>query len=118
MTFVRQESVAVVTNSSGESTGFVGPLNGLIHAIEYAWTDFSTSAALTVKTEESSRPILTVNLTSTTQAIWFPRSVSHKIADGSTFGTEAQVPVANERVRFVVSAGGSAKTGTFRVLTS
>lgn len=118
MTFVRQESVSVVTNSSGESTGLVGPLNGLIHSIEYVWTDFSTAAAVAVKTENSSRPILTANLTSTTQAAWFPRSVSHKIADGSTFGGEAPVPIANERVRFVVSAGGSAKTGTFRVLVS
>ena len=116
MSFVHQESATLTTNSSGESTGFVGPLNGLVHAIEYHWTDFSTGGSVVVKGEESSRPILTVNLTSTTQAIWFPRSVTHKIADGSTFGTEAQVPISGERVKFVVSSGGNAKTGSFRVL--
>lgn len=116
MSFIRSETVAATTNSSGESTAFSANVNGKIHAVEYVWTDFSTAATLVVKGENSSRPILTANLTSTTVATWYPRAVTHNVLSGSTFGGEASVPISNERVRFIVASGGATKTGTFRIL--
>lgn len=116
MSFIRSETVTAVTDAGGNSTAFSANVNGKIHAIEYVWTDYSTAATLVVKGENSSRPILTANLTSTTMATWFPRSVTHNVLSGSTFGGEASVPIAGERVRFVVSGGGATATGTFRML--
>lgn len=116
MTFVRSETVDVTTNSSGESTGFTANVTGLVQAVEYVPNTLSSAAAVTVKGENSSRQILTVATLSSSPGIWYPRQPTHRSTSGSTFGGEAQVPIANERVRFVVTGGGNGLTGQFRIL--
>lgn len=115
MSHVRSETVDITTNSSGESTGFSANVNGLIQSIEYLPIGLSSAAAVTVKGENSSRQILTVATLSSSPGIWYPRQPTHRSTSGSTFGGEAQVPIANERVRFVVSAGGNGLTAQFRM---
>jgi hypothetical protein len=117
MSYLRSETVAVTTNSSGESTGFSANVTGKVHMIEYLPTSLSSAAAVTVKGEESSRQILTVATLSSSPGIWYPRQPTHRSTSGSTFGAEGTpVPVVNERVRFVVSGGGNGLTGTFRMI--
>lgn len=116
MTYIRSETVDILANSSGESTAFSPTLNGRVNAIEFVPGTLSSAAAVTVKGETSSRAILTVAALSTSPGLWFPRKVTNKIADGSTFGGEAQIPIAGERVRFVVSAGGNGGAASFRIL--
>ncbi len=120
MSFLRSETVAVTTNSSGESTGFSANVTGKVHMIEYLavpTSHISSAAALVVKGEESSRAILTLAALSSSPGFWYPRQPTHRSTSGSTFGAEGTpVPVVNERVRFVVSGGGNGLSGTFRMI--
>lgn len=121
MSFLRSVTVSVTTNSSGESTGFSANVTGKVHMVEYVpvpTTHISSAAAVTVKGEESSRAILTLAALSSSPGFWYPRQPTHRSTSGSTFASVegVQVPVVNERVRFVVSGGGNGLSGTFRVI--
>lgn len=120
MTFVRDEAVEIVTNSSGESTGFSQNVSGLLQAIHYTrsstGTAMSTSATLTVTGEKSGITFLSRALTDTSDLTFQPRGRTHYSTSGAESGGENQLPVCNERLKFVVSAGGNGKTGSFRVV--
>lgn len=121
MSFVRSEAVAVTTNSSGESTTYsTGTYNGLLQAIHYqrssTGTAMSTGMVLTVSGEVSGITFLSRTVTDTSDLTFMPRGRTHYSTSGAESGGENQLPVCQERLKFVTSSGGSAKTGTFRIV--
>lgn len=120
MAFVQSEAVAVVTNSSGESTAYSASLSGLLQAIHYTrsstGTAMSTAMTLVVSGEQSGITFLSRTLTDTSDITFMPRGRTSFSTSGAESGGENQLPVCNERVKFVVAAGGATKSGTFRVV--
>lgn len=120
MTFVADAVVEMVTNSSGESTAFTPNMRGLLQAIHYTksstGTALSTGATLTVTGENSGITFLSRALSDSSDLTFQPRGRTHFSTNGAESGGENQLPVCNERVKLVLSGGGNAKTGTFRVV--
>jgi len=118
--FVERHQVSITTNSSGDGTGYTPNICGLIHAIRYVKTDYTDGVDVTVTTEGSGQAVLTwtnVNASDTS----YPRAATHDVTDAASLyaaagePVETLIPVAGERIKIVVAAGGDTKTGVFHV---
>lgn len=118
--YVERHTVTIVTVASGDGTGYTPVVTGAILAIVYTLVDYAAGVDFTVTGESSGIPIwaeLNVNAT-TTRA---PRQATHSTAGVAALyaaggaAVNDLIPVARERVKIVVAAGGNTKTGTFDV---
>lgn len=119
MSFIdRDTNSTTLTGSDSAATFATKRLTGLLQAIHYTpnstTTALSTTATLAVAAEACGVTVLSLNLTSTVQTTWQPRSSIHSTA-GSTVAGFAQFSLADERLTFTLDNGGVGKGGTFRV---
>jgi len=111
---IQKLSLSVVTDGSGNFTGYIGSrLRGRIHAIKYEIGTI-TSSPLTVSGETTGVAILTKTITGDS---WFyPVAPGAKVADGAASTlTELPVFVHLERIKVVVASGTASKVGTITV---
>jgi hypothetical protein len=120
MAYVRRHVVTIVTDGSGDGTGYTDALNGFVHAIRYAKTDYADGVDFTITAETSGIAVLTTSA-SNAAATFHPRAATVDTANAASLyaaaGTtvNALIPVADERLKIVVAQGGATKTGTFHV---
>jgi len=116
--------VDITTNVDGDGVGYVskvgGEDNGHLLAIRYVKNDYDDGVGIVVTGETSGIEILTIaNMNATVTE--FPRGSASKQADGtdaeyaSGYPVKVPIPIANERVKIVVSSGGDTKSGLFHV---
>jgi len=113
---------AITDATSGNVTTYAaaGILHGKIYAIRYEKTDFANGVDFVFSGETSGIPILTWSDANAT-GIKYPRAATHDIIGaaslyaGSGEPVESLIPIANERIKIVVSNGGNATTGTFHL---
>jgi hypothetical protein len=121
--------VDITTDGSGNATVYApqganaGNLDGRVLSLHYVkdgTTPFSNGVDLTVTSEATGEPILTV-ADMNASADYYPRSQTQDVtAAGNTYdGTHAvtePVVLANDRVKLVISSGGANKLGRIDVV--
>jgi len=118
--------VPITVDASGNAVVYSSRVSGKIAQIDYVpdgTNPLATGADVTITTERTGAPVVTltnIGLTAFTKA---PRMPTHAVADGSALlyaagGTAVtdKVGLANDRIKFSVAQGGNALKGTFYVL--
>lgn len=118
---MQRVSLSITTNADGDGIGYAGEVElGHIWAIRYVKNNYDNGVGIVVTGETSGIEILTLTNMNAT-VIKNPRGDAHEIADGtdaeyaSGYPVKVLIPVANERIKVVVSAGGNTKTGLFHI---
>jgi hypothetical protein len=110
---MRHETLSVTTSSTGGGTAN-GTRNilGKLYAILYCPGDIDTGATITVTSQGIfAKPLLTKSSAGTADTLFYPRDLSHKVADGAALTNQLELPLINGTLRLAVSAGASTKTG-------
>ena len=118
---MQRTELLITTDVDGDGIGYVGKVErGHIYAIRYVKDDYDNGVGIVVTGETSGIEILTIaNMNASVTE--FPEGSASKQADGtdaeyaSGYPVKVPIPVANERIKVVVSAGGDTKTGLFHI---
>lgn len=118
--YVKKYTISGTTAAGGTLTAYTDKaFNGQVLRIDYTKTDFDDGSTMTITAETSGVAVWAqtgVNASATV----YPRAQVHSAAGvGLTYdGTRTvcePVPIHDERLKLVVSAGGNAKSGTWHV---
>lgn len=121
MTFAVSHTVSLTTDTGGDATGYTPPVNGRVLTVIYDKTDFATGVDFAITAEDTGQGIWTeadVNASATRA----PRQPTHDdVGVASLYAAggepvEDHIYLADERVKIVVSNGGSTKSGSFTVI--
>lgn len=119
MSYIQRETVEILTLTTGVGTGYTPSLNGKIKSIQYVKDDYASNSTFTITGNKTGLAILTesgINASATRA----PRMPVHE-QDGTAKTYDQTQPVSdhicisNEKIKIVVSAGGSEKNGIFYV---
>jgi hypothetical protein len=122
---IRKETIAVTTDASGDFTGYTAVVNGTLLSIQYlvdGTAPLATGADVVFTADETETAILTQANMGTASLSSQPRMQTHDHTDGSNVDIAvghlfpAEIPIADERIKLVVTNGGDTKVGTFVVL--
>lgn len=120
MSYAERHKVTLVTDASGDATGYSPVITGRIQSIVYVATDYAAGVDFTITGEATGETIwteLNVNASKTVA----PRQATHSTAGVAALyaaaGTAVNdyVALANDRVKIVIAQGGNAKTGAFHI---
>lgn len=115
--------VDVATIADGSGTGYTPAVSGFVRTIRYVkdgTTPYAAGVDVTITAEISGAAIATLtNLDAT--GTYQPRVATHDTVGAAALyaagGTAVNdlIPVAQERIKIVIAAGGDTKTGRFHV---
>ena len=131
MSYARRESVTITTAADGSATAYlpsaaqvalgVPPLSGKVITLIYTKDDFTNGVDFTITAEASGETLWTESDVNASKTV-APRQATHSTVGVATLyaaGGAAvldHIVLANDRVKIVLAAGGSATSGTFTVL--
>jgi len=122
MSFAKTGTITVTTTAGGAATGYsdVGDLNGRVIELVYTKDDFDAGVTFAITGEETGKTLWSEAAVNASKTVC-PRQPTHSTAGvASLYDTTDSEPVedylwvVNERIKWVVSAGGNAKSGTLR----
>lgn len=111
----------LTTAVGGAITGYTPVATGKVLAIRYVKTDFADGVDLTVTVEGTGEAVVTLTDMNAATVV-YPRVATQDIAGAGAVYIAAGQPVrepiaiANDRIKFVIAAGGDGKFGRFYVL--
>jgi hypothetical protein len=117
----RLAAIAVTTASDGSATAYSDVCTGKVSTIRYVKTDFDNGSTITITSEATGETIWTetgVNASATRA----PRQATHSTAGaaalyaGGGAAVNDKIALASDRLKIVIAAGGSVKTGTFHIV--
>ena len=121
MSFPQVQTVTIVTNASGDGTGYTSTVRGKIISISYVKTDYADTVDFTITTEDTVQNVwVEANVTAAKTVA--PRQATHDLVGAASLYAAAGEPVEDhvracgERIKIVVGSGGDTKTGAFRVI--
>ncbi len=123
MSFARTESVTVVTASDGTATAYSAVYNGRIINVAYTKDTYTDGVDFTITTDITGQNVWAesdVNASATVA----PRQATHDVVGAASLHIAAGEPIedyiylVNERLKIVLAAGGSVKSGTFRLIVA
>jgi hypothetical protein len=115
------ETPVITTAADGSATGYTPVASGKVLAIRYAKTDYADGVDLVVTVEGTGEAIVTLTDMNGATLV-YPRSGVHDTAGAAAVfiaaGQAIREPVciANDRLKFVLAAGGNVKSGKFYAL--
>lgn len=121
MSWVKRASVTVVTNGSGDGTGYIEGVNGVINSIEYSKDTYSNGVDFTVTNNRSGEQIWAESDVNAS-AVRRPRAATHSTAGvaalyaGGGSAVLDKIAVSNDAIKVVVAQGGDTKSGTITVV--
>lgn len=123
--FIDRLDITLQVDASGNATVFSPrPATGVVRQVSYVpdgANPLATGAVVTLTTEVSAVPILTITGIGTVNATWAPRLATHSIAAAAALyaagGTAVvdQIAIGGERIKVTISGGGVSKLGTLYV---
>ncbi len=127
MAYFSSELLTVTTAADGTATSFTANgYNGFLHSILYVIdgsNPYSNSVVITVTGETTGVTLWAQTVNPNASVQLFPRAATHSIAGvaslfttGAAFAVTDKIPLAGERIKVVLSAGGNAKLGAFRFI--
>lgn len=112
----------ITTTAGGDATVYLThgenrKLNGFLVLLKYTPGTIDTAATLTITGESSGIPIITKTLAGTAVVFYYPRALASAVASPGAIvaGTTESIPIKDERIKVVVSAGGNAGVGSIEV---
>lgn len=118
--YAERHSIPVTTAADGSATVYSPAVTGRILAVGYVKTDFTDGVDVTVTLEATGQAVLTWTNVNASVVVYPRVPVQDEAgADATSDGTRKlrePVVAVNDRVKFVVAAGGNAKIGTFYVV--
>lgn len=120
MAYITRHEVAIATDASGDFTGYTPVVNGFVQAVRFVDTDLDDGGDITITCDESGAAIVTLTNQASTATV-LPRAATHDVAGAASLyaaagePVEALIPVADERIKVVVAAGGNTKTATLHI---
>ena len=121
MSYIKRKSVTVTTDASGDGTGYIEGVNGLINSIEYSKVDFANGVDFTVTNNRSGEQIWAESDVNAS-AIRRPRAATHSNAGAAalygTGGTAVldKIALAGDEITIAIAQGGVAKNGQFIIV--
>lgn len=117
MSYARNGSVTLTTDASGDATGYIVGLNGLLDRIQYVKTSFADGVDFTITLDETGETLWTESNVNAA-AVRAPRQATHTTAGAAALYAAAGEAVLDRiaiagRVKIVIAQGGNAKTGAF-----
>lgn len=106
--------VTLTTDSNGDATATTPHFSGIINAIKYTNTDFSTSVGFDIAGTTSGITIWNESPVASSKTV-YPVTTS-ATTDGSSSAISESPIVVSEPVTITVSSGGDTKTGKFSVI--
>jgi hypothetical protein len=119
--YAERHTVTIVTDGSGDGTGYTPVVTGRVISVQYVKTDYTDGVDFVV-TAEATGEVIWDEDNVNASAVRAPRQATHSTAGVAALyaagGTAVQdyVMVARDRIKIVVASGGSAKTGAFHVV--
>lgn len=117
--FARRFSVTVITDSSGDGTGYSDPIDyGLLSQARYVKTDFANGVDFTITADGTGESLWTESNVNAS-AIRAPRQATHgtdgvaSLYAAAGLAVQDMIAIVNDRIKVVVAQGGATKTGTF-----
>lgn len=121
MSYIERHAVAVTTIADGSATAYSPVVTGKISQIRYVKTDFTDGVDFTITAEATGETIWTDTNINASETV-APRQPTHDTAGAAALYAAAgsavldKISLANDRVKIVIAAGGSTKTGTFHII--
>lgn len=118
---IERHVVTLVTDASGDATGYSPVVTGVICAIHYVKTDYDNGVDFTITAEATGETVWTESNVNASKSC-YPRAATHSTAGVAALyaaaGTAVNdvIAVAKDRIKIVVAQGGNVKTGAFYVL--
>lgn len=119
--YAERHSVTITTESDGSATAYTEVLTGQLLTAIYAKTDFADGVDFTI-TAEATGETLWTEANVNASAVRAPRQATHSTAGVASLyaagGTAVndKICLAADRIKIVIAAGGSVKTGTFHFI--
>lgn len=118
--YVRRVEISPITDAGGAATALTEVVTGRLHAIRYvkaSAASYTDGVDFTVTVEKTGEAIM-VGTDVNASATFYPRvGVTDAAGAAVTLdGTRLmrdRIAVDNDRIKFVLAAGGDTKTGTF-----
>ncbi len=111
---LEKKTVTLTTSAGGAATGYIAVPYGRLIEIQYTKTDFATGVDFTITGENTGEGIWTqANVDASVSK--YPRILNDDTVGGATSIRETYAMV-DDRIKFVVAAGGATKTGAFAVI--
>lgn len=117
----RLAAIAVTTAADGSATAYSDVCTGKVSTVRYVKTDFADGSTITMTAEATGETIWSesnVNASATRA----PRQATHSTAGVPALYAAAgtavndKIALAVDRVKIVIAAGGSVKSGTFYIV--
>ena len=119
MSYCQRHALTILTNSSGTGTGRTPSLNGKIKHIQYVKDGYASNSTFTITLNTTGLAVLAESAinASTTRAPRMP--VHSQVGAALTYDQTATVNdhicVSNEKIKIIVTNGGSIVGGTFYI---
>ena len=109
-------AISFTTNTSGAATAYTSTdVNGRIQQIQYVKDDVSNGSTITLTGATTGVPIFAITGMNASATHQVRRAVTDAV--GATNATMGFVVLANERIKCVVSSGGSEKSGALAIIS-
>ena len=115
MSFPERYAVTVDVDASGDGTGYTANVRGEIVSIQYVKDDYANGVDVVVTGEATGLAVWTGTNVDASVTV-YPVAGAVVLAGTTSSLTERPVCVVNERLKFVVAAGGVSTSGTFHVI--
>lgn len=118
MTYIRRETVDIVTATGGSATEYSPPVTGRLVEIIYTKDGsnaFASTADFTITTERDGLAVLSLANVNASASYRPIRKATTATGAASTL-TELPIYLAEDRVKFAVAQGGNTKNGRFAVI--
>lgn len=114
-------TVTLVTDSSGDATGFTKVIRGLIHSIQYVKTDYTDGVDFTITGEVTTQQVWVESNVNAAKTVAPSIPTHDEIGVASLYAgagepVERPIAIVEERLKIVIAAGGATKTGAFHVI--
>ena len=114
-------TVTLVTDASGDATGFTNVVKGLIHSIQYVKTDYDNGVDFTITGEVTTQQVWVESNVNAAKTVAPSIPTHDEIGVASLYAAagepvERPIAIVEERLKFVIAQGGNVKTGAFQVV--
>jgi len=96
------------------TTSAPSAIYGILHSIEYQPGTIDTGATIVVTcvgTNGASKPLLTKASAGTSNLWFYPRDLTHAVADGAASTTDLTLPILSGIPKAIIASGGNSKVG-------
>lgn len=113
--YIKRVTVAATTAAGGGATVYSARITGKLLGIVYVKTDFAAGVDFTITTEATGETVWTQSDVNAS-AVKYPRRLVQDTVGVDIAATYDSIYLANDRIKFVIAAGGDTKSGAFYLL--